>query len=191
MAEIIPIFPLHTVLFPRGKLPLKIFEIRYLDMVSECLRNQTGFGVCLIRTEIEVGQPAEPVRTGTYACITDSQQNPSGLLGITIEGMQRFKLLTTKTQADNLVQGEILWLEQETPVSIPARFRPLQDLAARLLSQSGCTDEAGLNDAVWLGYRLAELMPASLQEKQQLLELTDPLERLDRLLEWFQQPARK
>ena len=191
MAEIIPILPLHTVLFPRGKLPLKIFEIRYLDMVSECLRNQSGFGVCLIRAGVEVGKPAEPVSIGTFACISDWQQNPSGLLGITIEGKRRFKLLSTRIQADNLVQGEIEWIEQEHSVSIPARFRPLQELVAHLSSRSGCLDDAGLNDAVWLGYRLAELMPASLQEKQQLLELTDPLERLDQLLEWFQQPARK
>ena len=82
MPEVIPLFPLHTVLFPGGLLPLKIFEARYIDMVSECLRNDSGFGVCLIRQGHEVGQAAITRSVGTYARIMDFQQYPDGLLGI-------------------------------------------------------------------------------------------------------------
>ena len=175
------------VLFPGGTVPLRIFESRYLDMVSKCLREDAGFGVCLIKTGSEAGQPAEPVSIGTYARIINWQKNPDGLLGITIEGQQRFQLRTTRIQANNLIYGEIDWIEHESPVAVPAKFQLLQDLISRHLGQYGYPEADGLNDAIWLGYRIAELMPCNLKEKQQLLELTDPVARLDCYLKWFNQ----
>lgn len=176
------------VLFPGGILTLKIFEARYLDMVSECLRNDSGFGVCLIRKGSEVGQAAISVNVGTYSRITDWQQNPNGLLGIKINGQQRFQLIGSKTQANNLIQGEVVRIDNESTCNVPPEFQGLQELMSQLISQHELPYESGtdkLNDAVWLGHRLAELFPFDLKQKQELLELTDSIERLDRLLEWI------
>jgi len=189
MPEIIPVFPLHTVLFPGGLLPLKIFETRYLDMVSECLRQDSGFGVCLIRQGNEVGQAASAEVIGTYARIMDFQQYPDGLLGISVTGQQRFRLVDLQVQPDNLIRGEIIRIQPESACPVPARFQVLKDLFFQLLQQEKITGIAAnevLEDAVALGYRLAELLPIALQLRQELLELTDPLARLDRLLELVQ-----
>ena len=190
MAEIIPLFPLHTVLFPGGELALKIFEARYIDMVSECLRQESGFGVCLIRQGHEVGQAAVTESVGTYAVITDFQQYPDGLLGITAKGRQRFYLNDSHTQPDNLLRGAITWIANEPPSPAPARFLALRDLFLQLAAQAGIpAPEANevADDAVRLGYRLAELLPMALPDRQLLLEITEPLQRLDRLLDWFSQ----
>ena len=190
MPEVIPLFPLHTVLFPGGLLPLKIFEARYIDMVSECLRNDSGFGVCLIRQGHEVGQAAITWSVGTHARIMDFQQYPDGLLGITVTGQQRFRLHGTQTQSDKLLRGEISWIDNEQPGPVPARFQALGDLLLKLVEQdpiSGVEGNEALDDAVQLGYRLAELLPVALPNRQALLEITDPLQRLDSLLEWYSQ----
>ena len=192
MSEIIPLFPLHTVLFPGGLLPLKIFEARYIDMVSECLRQESGFGVCLIRQGHEVGQAAVTEPVGTYARIMDFQQYPDGLLGITVRGQQRFRLHSSQIQSDNLLRGEISWIENEQPCPVPARFQALGDLLVRLVEQDkidGLEGNEALDDAVQLGYRLAETLPITLPNRQELLEFTDPLQRLDGLLEWYSQAA--
>ena len=195
MPENIPIFPLHTVLFPGGLLSLKIFEVRYIDMVSKCLQKESGFGVCLIKQGNEVGEAAITETIGTYARIKDFQQYPDGILGITVEGQQRFQLLNTQVQPDNLLLGEIIRIEEEQScpvpdmiVPVPARFQVLKDLFRQLVEQDKISELVGkavLDDAVRLGYSLSGLLPVELQERQQLLELQDPLVRLDWLSEWF------
>lgn len=190
MPDKIPLFPLNTVLFPGGYLPLKIFEARYMDMVSECLRHESGFGVCLIRQGKEVGQAALTETVGTYARIMDFQQYPDGLLGITVKGQQRFRLHSTQIQPDNLLRGEVSWIDEQQPCPVPAGYEVLQELLLQLVEQDsnrGMEDYTSLDDAMQLGYRLAELLPIALPERQQLLEISDPLERLDRLLDWFNQ----
>lgn len=187
MPEIIPIFPLHVVLYPGGILPLKIFEARYLDMVSDCLRNDSGFGVCLIREGNETGQAATTEEVGTYARIRDWDRSPDGLLGISIVGEQRFQLIKPDIQADNLVRGEITWIDNECPCEVPPESRKLQELMSQLIRQYDLPNDPSkrdLEDAVWLGYRLAEVLPLDLNNKQALLELTDPVERLDRIKKW-------
>lgn len=157
-------------------------------MVSECLRNDSGFGVCLIKDGTEVGQAAISVEVGTYSRIIDWQQNPNGLLGIKITGQQRFQLIDSEIQANNLIQGEIVRIENESRCDVPPEFRELQDLMSQLIKQYELpyeSDTDKLNDAVWLGHRLAELFPFDLNKKQKLLELTDSIERLDRLLNWI------
>ena len=96
--ENIPLFPLHTVLYPHGRMPLRIFEPRYVDMVSECMKTGRGFGVCLIRQGSETGPAATCFNTGTYAEIIDFSRQADGLLTITIEGKRRFKVLQTGVQ---------------------------------------------------------------------------------------------
>ena len=189
MPEIIPIFPLHTVLFPGGSLALKIFETRYLDMVSECLHNNSGFGICLIRQGKEVGRAAITEEVGTWVRIVDFQQYPDGILGITVQGQQRIQLIDTQVQPDNLVRGQVIRLvDASCPVG--TRYAWLQELFLQLAEpdKHGPGDSGNqLDDAAWLGFRLAGLLPLELQQQQALLEIDAPQERLERLLVWCSQ----
>jgi len=182
--QLIPIFPLNTVLFPEGPLPLRIFEPRYLDMVSECLRAGTGFGVCLIVNGPEVGAAPDINEQGTLAHITDWHQRNDGLLGITATGIQRFRIISRRLRPNHLMEADVEFIDNEPPTELPAEYIPLTDLLRQLIKQipdlfQGPTIRYG--DAGWVSNRLAELLPMPLEEKQQLLQILDPMERLARL----------
>lgn len=184
MTEQIPLFPLNTVLFPGGILPLRIFEVRYLDMISKCLRTDKGFGVSLIRAGSEVGEAAQCFDTGTYARIVDWSQHDDGLLGIEVAGERRFRIIRSTVGANNLLQADIEWLEDEAPRDLPANYQPLRDMFIKLVEQLRHPYQQELEkstDAVWLGNRLAELLPFELETKQALLELPDSIERMQQL----------
>ena len=95
MSITVPLFPLNTVLFPGGVLPLRIFEPRYLDMVSDCLKSDTGIGVVLIKDGAETGKAADTYDTGTLSGISYWHKRPDGILGVTLKGDQRFRILST------------------------------------------------------------------------------------------------
>lgn len=180
-----PLFPLNTVLFPGGPLPLRIFEKRYLDMVSECLREDRGFGVSLIREGAETGTPAATtVEIGTLARISDWNRLEDGLLGITAVGEQRFRLQAAEARADGLVMARATLLPPEPPRQVPQALQPLAELLRELLRRLeplyGALP-ARYEDASWVGYRLAELLPLSPARRQQLLELEDAVQRLQQL----------
>ncbi len=181
----IPLFPLNLVLFPDGPLPLRIFETRYYDMVRRCMREGSGFGVVLIREGPESGTGAtELYEVGTAADITDFHQLADGLLGLSCVGRQRFRIVARSRQADGLNLGEVNWIEAEPAVPVPPRHARLAALLRNVLPQLGevyTTIEMRLDDAAWVGHRLAEILPLPLADKQSYLELDDPLERLDRL----------
>ena len=180
------LFPLNTVLFPDGPLPLRIFETRYLDMVSDCLRNDKPFGVCLIRNGQEAGAPAETFETGTLARIVDWNQLEGGLLGITARGERRFRLTSRRVQADKLVVGQVVALPEEQPVALPNEHRSLADLLREFvehLSEHYSHVNPDYEDATWVGYRLAEILPIPMSRKQYFLELEDPLVRLSQVAE--------
>jgi Lon protease-like protein len=180
----IPLFPLRSVLFPGGPLLLRIFETRYLDMIRHCLRTQGVFGVVLIEAGEEVGPVASTASLGTSARIVDFNQRPDGLLGIVARGERRFQLLAQRQQADGLRLGSIDWLPEDPPLALPAENAELGELLRRALPELGEQYEAltpQFDDAFWVGYRLAEILPLAVAEKQQLLELVDPLVRLTRL----------
>jgi len=177
----IALFPLNLVLFPDGPLPLRIFETRYVDMVKRCMRAGDAFGVVLIREGDEVG-PAETYAVGTTAAITDFDQLPDGLLGLFCVGKQRFRILTKSRQSDGLNVGDIELLPAEPTVVLPERHERLATLLANVLPQLGevYTDiEMRLDDAAWVGHRLAEILPIEMSDKQMCLEMSDPIERLD------------
>jgi uncharacterized protein len=177
----LPLFPLNTVLFPGGILPLRIFETRYIDMVRNCLRTDTGFGVCAIRAGSEVGPAADVQGVGTRAVIADWEGRPDGLLGITARGEERFRILRTWVQPDRLLMGEVEYLPEPAPAPIPEEFLGLAALLERLLAELGppyADLPAETGNATWVGARLAELLPVSLEVKQQMLESDDPLSRL-------------
>ena len=177
----IALFPLNIVLFPGGPLPLRIFETRYVDMIGRCMREGAGFGVVLIREGGEVG-PAETFDVGTLADIVDFHQLSDGLLGLSCIGRQRFRIRSRCTQADGLNLAEVDRLQPESTVPVPARHSRLAELLKNVLPQLGEVYE-GIemrpDDAAWVGFRLAEILPIPLADKQSILELDDPIQRLD------------
>lgn len=177
----IALFPLNTVLFPGGPLPLRIFETRYTDMVRRCMREPCQFGVVLILAGGEVGDVASTADVGTSARIVDFDQLPDGLLGITCRGERKFRVRRRWLASDKLNMGEVEWLPPETQLPVPPQHRGLALLLERLLPEFGELYEdvpRSFDDAAWVGSRLAEILPLELAHKQHCLELTDPLERL-------------
>ena len=180
----IPIFPLHTVLFPYGTLPLRIFEPRYLEMVSACMKTEQGFGICLIRNGSEVGEAAQTYETGTLSEITYFNQQSDGLLGITASGKQRFHIIATEIKPNQLTVAEVELIPNEAPTPIPSQYKSAVDMLKRIFENLGypfAKIEKHYDDASWVGSRLAEFLPISLEQKQYLLQLNDPLKRLDRV----------
>ena len=186
MKTVIPIFPLNSVLFPGASIDLRIFEVRYLDMVSECLRTGIEFGICLIRQGSEVGQPAEHYSTGTSAQITDWEQYPDGILGITAMGHKRFIIESSSVRSNNLIEGKIHWVENLPKVSVTQEYKHLQEMYYRLASHfeiQSSADPLMIEDTSWLGYRLADMLPLDAELKQEILEIDDCLQRLNHLRE--------
>jgi Lon protease-like protein len=183
----IPIFPLRTVLFPGAVLPLRIFEQRYLAMIRECARNDTGFGVCLIREGEEAVSPVKTAQVGTHAQVVDWYTLEDGLLGVSTIGTSRFMTESVWQEDDGLFMAEIMVIPEPPPCTVPEAYSVLSNILERFLEkvgsqypQSGPDD---LQDAVWVGYRLSELLPLSGIEKQHMLELSDPIQRLQQLLD--------
>lgn len=181
----IPLFPLNAVLFPGSTLGLRIFELRYVDMVRECARHDDVFGVCLIMQGQEAGDPALPAAVGTLAHIIDFDTLPDGLLGISVTGGTRFRVQKTRIRNNGLVIGEVRRWPDEPDVQVPVEFSLLPTILERLAEQAGLSWRNGprerYDDASWVGFRLAELLPLGDAERQHLLEITDPLERLAEL----------
>lgn len=181
----LPLFPLDAVLFPGGRLQLRIFEARYLDLVRECTRKGSGFGVCLILDGREAGEPATPSAVGTIARITDFHTGGDGLLVVLAEGEERFRVLRSRVRADGQLRGDLRVWPAEPLAPVPVEFALLQDIAERLVETMAPkwrnVARSQYDDASWLGFRLAELLPLAHHEQQRLLELTDPLRRLAEL----------
>ncbi|MDH5785889.1 MAG: LON peptidase substrate-binding domain-containing protein [Chromatiales bacterium] len=181
----IPIFPLHSVLFPGGPLVLRIFEPRYLDMVSRCLREESGFGVCLIREGSEVGEAAEVYPVGTLGRITYWHQRPDGLLGLTVRGEQRFRIIEQRVEPNQLIVAEVELLPIDPPRALAKEHMGLVAMLRRILAE---LDHPYINlpkdfdDAGWVSSRLVELLPLEYSQKQRLLQEDDPLQRLDVLM---------
>ncbi len=180
----IALFPLNTVLFPGGPLPLRIFETRYTDMVRRCMREQSAFGVLLIRAGVEAGEVASSADIGTTARIVDFYQLPDRLLGITCLGERRFRVVSRRRQADGLNMGTVEWLPEDSKVAVPGEYQHLADLLRKVLPELGEMYQSvpkHFDDAGWVGARLVEILPISLGDKQACLEMDDPLQRLARL----------
>lgn len=181
--DTVPLFPLKTVLFPGGVLPLRIFEARYVDMVGRCLRNDEPFGVLAIVEGSEAG-PARTRGVGTLARIVDFRRGDDGLLGIVALGGERFEAAAIDVQPDGLYVGRVEVLEREPRLDLPERHRDLARLVQRVLPSLGDSVRhmtAAYDDATWVGYRLAEMLPLSVDDKQTYLEMNDAAERLERL----------
>ncbi|HEY1611060.1 MAG TPA: LON peptidase substrate-binding domain-containing protein [Paraburkholderia sp.] len=197
----LPLFPLHTVLFPGGLLPLKIFEARYLDMASQCLREQTPFGVCLLKSGAEVAQPDDPAVPEAVGCLAQIEQcdvESFGMLLIRARGTRRFRLLSHRVEPDGLLVG----MAEPMPDDVPleggerlARFGACAEVLERIIATIRERDAASVpfaepfrfDDPSWVSNRLAEVLPISPRARQKLMELTDAGERIDVVHHYMQQ----
>jgi Lon protease-like protein len=183
--SVIALFPLHTVLFPGGPLPLRIFETRYTDMVRRCMREQQPFGVVLIQEGEEAGPVATTATVGCSARIADFYTLQDGLLGISCVGERKFSVQRVWRAPDGLNLANVSWMEPEPRVPLPEEYAQFGATARRALEELAehyQHVEKHFDDAAWVGARITELLPIGLNDKQVLLELDDPIARLDALL---------
>ena len=184
MTTSIPIFPLNTVLYPGGMLPLRIFEQRYLVMTRDCLRDATPFGVCRIREGAEVGAPALPETVGCTAVIAEWEMPHLGVFHLKAQGKQRFRIRNQEARPDGLIRAEIDVLEEVSgnpnDDALALCRRVLEQIVSRLGAEYFFAPLA-FDDPGWVSYRLAEVLPLGLEEKQALLETQVDYERLMRL----------
>ncbi|MEO7403337.1 MAG: LON peptidase substrate-binding domain-containing protein, partial [Burkholderiales bacterium] len=186
-----PLFPLGTVLFPDGFLPLRIFETRYIDMTRRALKSHEPFGVCLIREGREVGGVAQPHPTGTLAQITECDMQQLGVLQVKTRGGARFRILEQSANSQGLALARIETLPPEED-SVPApEYAPCVDLLKRIIAEQKSApvflEPYRYESASWVGYRLAEILPIPMTAKQKLLELDDAPTRLQILFRFLEQ----
>lgn len=188
----IPLFPLRTVLFPGGTLPLRIFEPRYVDMIGWCMREGEGFGVVLLREGSDVldagdsdrnAKTAQIYDVGTQARIVDFDQADNGLLGIVAQGAEKFTVLGTDVARDGLMRARVRLLS-EPAQPLPEKYETLvgvlRDLLAHPLIQE-LNPQVDFREARSVSHRLADLLPIAPEAKQWLLEMPSPEARLAEL----------
>ena len=176
------IFPLNTVLFPGGTLPLKVFEQRYIEMTKACLRDSRPFGVCLIREGREVGTAAVPEPVGCLAVIEQWDMPQLGVFHLVARGAGRFRIREMRVAPNHLISATV---EPIPPDDAAGEVDPLcREVLQAIIDKVGADRfpaPAQLDDAAWVGYRLSEVLPLDARVKQELLELTEAARRLERL----------
>ena len=191
----LPLFLLKTVLFPGGLLPLKVFEQRYIDMTKRCLKDDQPFGVCLLTRGDEVARRSAPAARefapiGTLARITSWDMPQLGILQLKTEGSERFQVQSHRIADDGLVVAEATPLAAEPRLALSEIHRPLAELLELMVNRVGRENFAGdpaLDDASWVGYRLAELLPLPATIKQSMLEINDSEVRLTAITRFLKQ----
>ena len=197
----VPLFPLHTVLFPDGLLPLKIFEARYLDMARECLREKTPFGVCLLKSGGEVALPDEPSVPEAVGCLAEIGEcdvETFGMLLIRARGTRRFRLLSHRAEASGLLVGMAEPLPDDVPLEgneLLAKFGACAEVLERIIATIRERDPDSLpfaepfklEDPTWVSNRLSEVLPIALRARQKLMELPDAGARIDVVHHYMQQ----
>ncbi|HYD79224.1 MAG TPA: LON peptidase substrate-binding domain-containing protein [Paucimonas sp.] len=197
----LPLFPLNTVLFPDGILPLRVFEARYIDMVSECMRNNAPFGVVLIKSGTEVGAAAVPEAVGCLAYITQWDMADLGVLMLKTKGGERFRILETRELADHRLEARVEMLEADcTPPPSDMHVRcaeslrnVIDNIVAKGRAEKGqefdnpFASPARLDQAGWVANRWCEILPIPLKARQRLLELGDAQSRLQIVYQFLQQ----
>jgi hypothetical protein len=176
------IFPLNTVLFPEGVLPLKVFEQRYIEMTKACLRDDRPFGVCLIREGREVGLAAVPEPVGCFAAIESWDMPQLGMFHLIARGGGRFRIREMRVAPNHLISAAVEPIPEDGAASGVDRL--CREVLQAIIEKAGAgrfPAPARLDDAAWVGYRLAEVLPLEARAKQELLELTDAAARLERL----------
>ncbi|HYJ17551.1 MAG TPA: LON peptidase substrate-binding domain-containing protein [Burkholderiales bacterium] len=180
----LPIFPLNTVLYPGGLLPLKIFEQRYLEMTKACLRDAAPFGVCRIREGLEVGSPAVPEPVGCTAIIAEWEMPHLGVFHLKGRGQQAFRILEKTTQRDGLIRAEVELLEDAPGNLPPDALQLCRQVLEQIVNRVGSDyffAPLDFDNPRWVSYRLAEVLPLGMEDRQALLEARDDSDRLSRL----------
>ena len=174
--ETVPVFPLQTVLFPASLLPLRIFEVRYMDMAKACLREGSPFAVCLIREGSEVGAPAVPEPVGCLARIADCDMEELGILKVTAEGVERIRIVSSEVSRAGLIVAEV---EEHGAEAVAEEVPGLDESVGFLrkviagIGEQRFAAPLKFDDATWVSFRLAEILPLRNDVKQKLLEVTD------------------
>jgi uncharacterized protein len=199
----IALFPLNTVLFPGGVLPLRIFEARYMDMVRDCMKTESAFGVCLIKQGPEVGRAAATEGVGCLAHIGAWDMQQLGLLNIRCIGGERFRVIERTVEASGLIRAEVEVLDADADHELIEEHRPCAELLQRVIDdvkaearRAAESDETiklpfeppyRLDSSVWVGNRLCEVLPVPLKAKQKLMELDDAYTRLQIITQYLKQ----
>jgi Lon protease-like protein len=196
----IPLFPLNAVLFPNGILPLRVFETRYIDMVKECMKSETPFGVVLIRSGQEVGAPADPEDVGCMAHIENWDMEDAGILTLRTRGGERFRILGTRVSKDNRLEARIETFSDDASPNITSAHMACakalkivtDDINAKGKAEHGSTfispfGAPQFEDASWVANRWCELLPIPLKARQKLLELNNAQNRLTIVHQYLQQ----
>ncbi|MBP0600400.1 LON peptidase substrate-binding domain-containing protein [Herbaspirillum sp. LeCh32-8] len=191
-AQTIPLFPLASTLFPEGRLPLQIFEVRYLDMISKCIADGSGFGVVALTEGSEVRRPGQTERfvgVGTVARINEWSTPSVGLMRIACSGAERFRILQAEQQKHGLWTAEVEIMEADHAVAVPDELKNTAQALEHLLqsvmrqglpeSEVPIAQPFRLGDCGWVANRWAEMMPVPVEMKQSLLALDNPLLRLE------------
>jgi Lon protease-like protein len=207
----VALFPLGAVLFPDGVLPLRVFEARYMDMVRDCMRREEPFGVCLIVSGSEAGGGnARTEKIGCLARIVAWDMEQLGLLHIRTIGGQRFRILSSQVQPDQLQRAEIELIDPDEDSSIDPEHQACAALLTRVIddvraqhAERRRTGQAEgdvmgrlpfeepfqLDSSVWVGNRLCEVLPVPMKAKQKLMELDDAHTRLEIITQYLRQHA--
>lgn len=198
----LPLFPLNTVLFPGGVLPLKVFEARYIDMVRDCMRREAPFGVVLIKAGQEVGMAAEPESVGCLAHITGWDMAQPGMLMLSTRGGQRFRILQTRKRPSQLLEARIALIAADSPTQavsdIHVSCAKALKTVADTIERTGRAEQGeafvspfGLplqfDQSSWVANRWCEILPVSLKARQKLLEMDDAESRLTVIHQYLQQ----
>ncbi len=181
--QTIALFPLHTVLFPGGPLPLRVFETRYLDMIRRSLKGEQDFGIIQIQSGSE-GETSSIYSTGTIAKIVDWSQSDDGILVIVVHGGARFRVLQAETLSDGLNVGRVDVLENDPGTLVPVEYAPMAEVLEKILNslqEQYASVGRDMQNAGWVANRLAELLPLDMVDKQACLEILEPLARLHQL----------
>lgn len=179
----LPLFPLPLVLFPGMRLPLRIFESRYIDLIRDCSRSGTGFGVVYLEPAGD-RRSARHAEVGTEAMIEDFTTLDDGLLGIETRGSRRFRIRSTSARDNGLIMADVSWLGTEPAAPVPSEFGVLGTLYREIVARTDASQmpDADPDDAGSLGMALAATLPIQPAEAQIALELHDARERLAYLL---------
>lgn len=182
----IPIFPLNTVLFPGGRLPLRIFEVRYVDMTKACIRDDAVFGVCQILDGGETGAPAIAAPIGCTARISEWDVPAAGLFNLVTRGERVFRILDQHVQADGLIRAQVVVEDERETRILPPSHRMLSTMVGEIIDKIGkqhFEQPARLEDAAWVAYRLAEILPLSRDQKLHMLQERDAWALLEQVQE--------
>ena len=184
----LPLFPLNAVVFPGGRLPLRIFEQRYLDMVKQAIADDMPFGICAIREGAETGAPAVPYTVGTRVHVTDWDMPQAGILHIDTQAEERFVVRSTRTEPGGLLTGSVEAVSAEPASAIPAELELAVEILRHIIGEYGTAHFPApheFDNAAWVGFRLSEVLPLKLSVKQNLLEMNDSVTRLRILTEFL------